>query len=154
MGRKRTLTQDLEAHVVEHARAGKSSRWISTWLARSHGVELDQRNVSRLLRRHRSDLANAAKVVTRATLGARVPALLDAFGRRTRALARVLRKLEGKALAAPTDARVVRTYLAALAGYRRCVETTLHFTGADQPDDAVDGFAGFLALGFDTSSDA
>lgn len=150
------ITHELEPQVLALAGAGKSSRAIAAALGRK-GVKISHVQVAAFVKKRRSAIqAEHAKEAVRAHLSKQLPADLEAFSARLDALEADLRKVEARLakLAVGSDPwlAVMKVRVRMVEAYRRCVDTKLHYTGADAPEDTtVDGFAGFLALGFDAA---
>lgn len=150
------ITKALERHVLAHAAAGKSTRWIASWIQKRYRKDISHNAVAVFLRAHRTEKADVAKAVVREELRTNLPRDLQVFDRRISALVGDLRRVEKASRdimerfpGSPDRWRKVEAMrLKMLEQLRKCLDTKLHYVGADQPDEAIDGLADFLALAF------
>jgi glycine cleavage system protein P-like pyridoxal-binding family len=94
-------------------------------------------------------------VAVRAHLAKQLPVDLEAFTARSQALQTDLEAIEVQlrtlVMNSPEWCRLQKIRIRMFETYRRAVDTKLHYTGADAPEEAVDGVAGLFALAFDAA---
>lgn len=156
-GAKSKITQDMEGPILAHAAKGWSSRRLAALCAKKWGVTISHVAIGNFIRETKRDRGDVAGAVVRAELGDKLPKDLRVFDRRLLALVKDLKGVEGAIKAMRTqypldpstwlDLTEQRNKMLELL--RRCLDTKLHYVGADGKQDAVDGMADFFALGFD-----
>jgi len=153
------LTDELRDVVVAKAAAGMSLQSIADWIKATHKIDVNKSTLSRVVKSHRSDLANVSKGVVRAAIVPTLEAGIQALqARKSRAqkieeacAAVVLgdEHHEGDVLSG------VPMWAKANAELCRIEELELKAAGVDQPDDAmVDGLVGLLGLALDEEDKA
>lgn len=149
------VTPEIEAHILAQAAAGKSTRWIARWLSQKHKITISDVAVWKILRETRRARADAAASTVRGELQTKLPRDLQIFDERIGHLVAALEKVEaelGKLRGArsPAFAKLARLHKSLLEAHRKCLDTKLHYVGADQPDErnSFDGLAGLVGLGF------
>lgn len=151
------LTLEQEAHVLEHAAAGKSTRWIARWLKSKHRITISDVAVWKILRQTRRARADAAAATVRGELQKKLPRDLQLFEARVAKLRRELRKIEtalGKLTPrAQAYSKLSRLQDLKIRELRQCLDTKLHYVGADAPEagKSLDGIADLIARGFPKS---
>lgn len=134
------IPPSLHPQVLAKAQEGQSSEEISAWLWREHKIEIGSRMVRKLVRRHRTELADVAKGVVREEIKRRIlPALRRAarggikaneIEKRCSRQAAEARKAKNPALAADLDALTLK----AIDRQVKVADLLMHYAGLDQPD--------------------
>jgi hypothetical protein len=141
------INADLQEKLLAKLASGWTSERCATWLANTHGVKVTGRAVRALAQRTRTERADVAKATARGAIARRLPADLEVLARRTRALRRIVLKLEREV--ERDGPEHVDLYLRALEQLRKMLDMTLKFSGAAEPDNVIAGLADFLSQGFD-----
>lgn len=162
------LTDDLRDVVVAKAAAGMSLQSIADWIKATHRIDVNKSTLSRVVKSHRSDLANVSKGVVRAAIVPTLEAGIQALQARKARAQKIEEACAAVVLGAEVDdgeGGVIRTGGDVLSGVPmwakanaelcRIEELELKAAGVDQPDDAmVDGLVGLLGLALDEEDKA
>lgn len=128
------IPPNLQTELVARATEGWSSQQIADWLKTEHGVDVSHAAVRKRLAATRTDRAEAAKLVVRETLS-------RTLGEDIRCLDELRIEAVRRCKAAPDD----KTWALLADQARKLIDTKLHYSGADQPDDPkLSGLADFL----------
>jgi len=119
------IPAELHGFVLAKAGSGKGSVDIARALQTEHGLKVSAKTVERLLRRIRKVRAEVTKAVVREALA---PGLTRDIQRLEQLVRKTMRRIPG---AADDFA-----YCKLVEQVRKLVETKLHYSGADQPDDS------------------
>jgi hypothetical protein len=155
MSRTGKITPAIERAILKHAAAGKSTRWISKWLAKQKNVSISHVAVGNLIRQTRSDRADVAKATVRKHLSTKLPADLVVLDERVDFIVAELRKIEADLCALPPRSTrrlaLFKPWRELCAEYRKSLAMKLHFCGADAADDGekIESIAALLGLAFD-----
>jgi hypothetical protein len=139
------LTDRLRAQVVAKVTAGESLEACAVWLKAKHGVEITPSCLSRTVKGHRSDLADAAKTKARkATISSVEDAMKSLLARHT-ASTQIIAKAEAAAKRDPISG--MAAYAQAARAYVSIHQEMSKAQGLDQPDDPwIGGLAELLGL--------
>lgn len=132
------IPPDREADILAKAGEGWSHQRITDWLAQEHGVRVSRVAVTKLLGRLQSERADTAKAVVREKLAAQLGPGLDVLAAQTEKVRRLANRLYARA---KTNQKAVSPFLKAVEQLRKNVDTQLHYSGADTPDDSLSALA-------------
>src|SRR4051812_9111188 len=134
------IPQTLRPLVIAKAQGGASSEDIAEWLWRELKLEITSRAVRRIVRRHRTELADVAKGAVREEIRKRlIPALRRAarggikaneIEKRISKQANAARAANRTKLAASLDALTLK----AIDRQVKVADLLMHYAGLDQPD--------------------
>ena len=138
------LTKELREQVIAHRAVGKTAKWCAGWLHREHGVDLTVSAVTKLTRTEQKERSGDAKAVVRSSLAKSLPADLAFLQRIVRDYQRLYARQLKVALADP-DGLSNEPLHRLVEQARKLIETSLKFSGADQPDVQINDLAALLA---------
>lgn len=131
------IPPEREGDVLAKAAQGWTHRKIAAWLA-EEGIQTSQPAVTRLLQRLQAQHADSARAVVREKLASAVSPGLDQLAIQTDRVRRLCTRLYNQAKVSP---KAVSPFLKAVEQLRKNVDTQLHYSGADQPDDSLTSLA-------------
>lgn len=112
--------------ILRMAGSGKSSQQIADWLERDHGIKVTRQAINRHLRSTAQERADALKAAVREKVA---PIVIDDL----EALKELRKRLYDYETTAATNDDL-DTAIKAAEAQRKCIETTLRFSGAGEPD--------------------
>lgn len=112
--------------ILRMAGSGKSSQQIADWLAAEHGINVTRQAINRHLRSTAKERGEALKAAVREKIA---PIITDDL----EALAELRKRLYSYETQA-AEAKNIDVAIRAAEAQRKCVETTLRFSGAGEPD--------------------
>jgi hypothetical protein len=124
----RKLNQELEREVLGKAVEGWSARRIAQWLGDDHGIKISFQAIAQLLEKTRTTRADVAKAVVREKLVPQVAGDIELLAKHQAKLDQIADSL------AESEPEL---YFKAVEQLRKVTDTKLHYSGADQPDQAV-----------------
>lgn len=120
------IPRELESAVITKAGQGLTTRELSAWLLSEHKVKASHVAVANLLARTRTERADAAKAIVRTELAKTLPTDLAIITKHILRLDRIADEC--------TDLVEYRRNVEQL---RKLIDTKLHYSGADQPDESM-----------------
>ena len=154
MGRPSKLTDKQRDAVIAKVTGGWSYAKVAAWLSKSHGVEITTQSLSELVKRHRSELADASKAVGRRVTAKSVEGAMKALTLRLNKARDIVRRCEDAVLRGG-GRHAVESHARAVASFARLHELVQKASGLDQPDvPAFDGLVELLGLTLSEREDA
>lgn len=134
------IPPNLEPAILEQAGLGKSLRQICDWLASTHDVHVGPTSIRKKLAKGRAERDVVAKAIVREKLAKTVLSDIDVLElekRRLRKLARLHFEEAIHGVNRVLGKSSTELYCLVTEHLRKVVDTKLHYSGADTPDDGV-----------------
>lgn len=128
------IPPEREADILAKAGEGWPHHQIAAWLLSEHQVEVSRQAISKLLARVQGERSQVAKAIVREHLARTLTPDLDLLDEQTANVRELAKSLFERA---KKNSKRVPRYLRVVEQIRRNVHTKLHFSGADQPDNAT-----------------
>jgi hypothetical protein len=126
------ITPAVEPEILAKAALGWPTRKIAEWLGTEHGIRVSFQAVAQMLEKTRDERADIAKTVVREKLAAQLCPDLDILGKWLAKLDAVAEDL------GVSDPELLLKYVEQI---RKIIDTKLHYSGADTPDDSLSELA-------------
>lgn len=147
MGRPSKLTDKQRDAVIAKVTSGWSYVKVAGWLEKSHGIKITPQSLNELVKRHRSELADASKAVGRAVTAKTVEGAMKALSIRLARARDIVRQCERAAMRIGAGRHAIESHARAVASFARLHELVQKASGLDQPDTpSFDGLVELLGL--------
>lgn len=154
------LTDELRDVVIAKAAANISLSTICAWLKSTHGVDVNKSTLSRVVKSHRTDLANVSKGIARASIVPTLEAGMQALQARLGRAQAIEEKCADAVLNVSKEDGGgtfygVPTWAKANAEVCRIEDLMHKAAGLNQADDPMlDGLVGLMGLALDEEEKA
>lgn len=137
------IPPDAEAGILERAGKGDSLREICAWLEKTHGISVTPTAIRKKLTKRRAEREVVAKAVVREHIAKTVTSDLEHLDRERNRLSILSTKLFNSALKSRGFRRKesADSYRGVVDCLRKVIDTKLHYSGADTPDDGASELA-------------
>lgn len=134
--------------VLAKLGAGWTHERVRKYLASTYAIEVKRQTITALAKAARAERTEVTKAVVREKIGASVAGDLDVFDRRLKKLVSFIRGQEKHVKEFPSECDA---YLKALDRFARLSESKLHYSGANEPEEALGGIGDLLGRAHEKS---
>ncbi len=142
------LSKAHREEVVQKLGANWTQERIRKHLASSYAITVTQQAIAAVAKTARLERTEATKAIVREKIGSEVATDLDTFGVRLKRLVQFIRSQEEHVKKFPSECD---SYLKALDRYARLFEAKLHYSGANEAEEALGGIGDLLGRAHEKS---
>jgi len=140
----RKLSDAHQEIALARIAKGESQAAVAAWLKKHHRVSVTPQAIAKVVRRHRSERADTAKVIAREHIARTLPTDLETMDRIQARNVQLLEFAQTDALKSPSQANVEKVVKLSTI-VQRADEQKKRAVGLEQPDEVIGDLAALLA---------